>query len=157
MQTLEDQTQQSQQLVQAIRTEIGKRSGPIVRKVFFTFAPAYGVMVGLWFVGDYLRNTTYAVVGNTLLFQITAITTLIGMAIGGYLVWRWLEKQFGGWGLLRGLGRVTRAVFTVEKSLEVARQQSTASPEALQEVDALAHAAWNTFTHVMHDSGMPVE
>jgi hypothetical protein len=157
MQTLEGQIQQSQQLVQAIRTEMGTRSGPIVRKVLFTFVPPYAVMVILWFVGDFMRTSTYATVGNTLLFQMTAITTYIGMALGGYFVWRWLENIFGGWALIRSLGGVTRAVFAVEKSLEIARQQPDVAPETLHEIDTLAHSAWEKFTQAMHDSGMPVE
>ncbi|MCA0456618.1 MAG: hypothetical protein LCI00_21775 [Chloroflexi bacterium] len=155
--TLQDSIQLEKELVEAIKQNTRKHGGTIFKKLLMSFAVPYVVFIVLWVITSEIRNMVAIQYDDTTLNTTSLISSILLVVMVTIVVWRWLEKRFHGVALIGQLVGISKAVLVVEKKIEETKQKTEAAPSDVAEIERLAYAAWDQYTQVMRDAGLPVD
>lgn len=155
--TLQESIQLEKELVEAIKQNTRNYGGAIFKRVAMSFALPYLVLIVLWVLTSEARNYVAAQYDDTTLNTTSLIASLLLIAVVTLGVWRWLEKRYHGVALVSQLVGISKAVLLVEKQIDSAKQKPEASRHDIAEIERLTYAAWNQYTQVMRDAGLPVD
>jgi len=157
MHSLEDSIRLEHELVEAIKQNTRQHSFTLLKKLILTFALPYAVFLGIWVVTNQLRANVAIQYDDTSLNTTSMIASVLVLVTATLFTWRWAEKRFGGVALVGRLVGVSKAVLTVERQIDTAKQKPTPSEEDAIEIERLAYAAWEQYTKAMHDSGVSIK
>ena len=157
VQTLQESIQLEKELVDSIKQNTRKYGGTIFKKLLMSFAVPYVVFIILWVITSELRNMVAIQYDDTTLNLTSLISSILVVGLITIVVWRWLEKRFHGVALIGQLVGISKAVLVVEKKIDETKQKAEATPSDVAEIERLAYAAWDQYTQVMRDAGMPVD
>jgi hypothetical protein len=157
MMSIDDGLQTERDLIDAIRRNSRRLTLPILLIILKTFAVPFGAFIVGWLASGYIRGWAAENFQSDALNSTTYLSTTLATFALTWIAWRWAERRFGGLRMIRGLGRVSRAVLRVETAIETARRKESPAPEDVSEIDRLAHAAWDTYTEAMRESGLQVD
>lgn len=155
--TLQESIQLEKDLVDAIKQNTKKHSGTILKKLLMSFGLPYAVFVVLWVLTSEARNFVAAQYDDTTLNTTSLIASVLLVAVITVGVWRWVEKRYHGVALVGQLVGISKSVLLVEKQIDSAKQKSETSQHDIAEIERLTYAAWNQYTQVMRDAGIPVD
>jgi hypothetical protein len=155
--SIDDSLQTERDLIEAIRNSSKRLTLPILLIILKTLLVPVVVFIVAWIASGYIRGWAAEKFLNDSLNSTTYLSTTLATFALTWIAWRWAEARFGGLRLIRGLARVSRAVLRVETAIETARRKEAPAPEDLTEIDRLAHAAWDTYSGAMHESGLQVD
>jgi hypothetical protein len=154
---LDESLQLENELIAAIQRDSRQKApviqGRIMRTILFT-----GLTFALlFFVSLEVRNVISRAFNDVGLNSTTTIAAMLVVAAGTYVAARWANSAWGGFSLMRRLGGVSRAVLQVQLAIERAKSSTPPSQAELNQINQLAHRAWDTYVQAMHDSGLRVE
>lgn len=155
--TLQESIQLEKELIEAIKQNTRKHGGTILKKLLMSFAAPYLVFIVLWVITSEIRNAVAIQYDDTTLNTTSLISSILLVVLVTIVVWRWLEKRFHGVALVGQLVGISKAVLIVEKKIDETKQKSEADPNDVAEIERLAYAAWDQYTQVMRDAGMPID
>ncbi len=155
--SLEDSIRLEQELVDAIKQNTRQHSMTLLRKLALTFALPYLVFLGIWIVTNQLRANVALQYDDTSLNTTSMIASVLVLIAATLFTWRWAEKRFGGMALIGRLMGIAKAVLSVERQIDTAKQKPNPSEEDAVEIERLAYAAWEQYTQAMQDSGIPLK
>ena len=155
MHSLEDSIRLEQELVNTIKQHTRQHSFTLIKKLALTFALPYLAFFGVWVVTNQLRTNVAIQYDDTSLNTTSMIASVLVLVTATLFTWRWAEKRFGGVALIGRLLGVSRAVLTVERQIDTAKQKPTPAEADAIEIERLTYAAWEQYTQAMHDSGIP--
>ncbi|MBL8155826.1 MAG: hypothetical protein JNM70_16710 [Anaerolineae bacterium] len=155
--SIEDSLQTERELIEAIKRTSRRRSLPMLGRFALTLILPYLVFMGLWLLGDTVRAYVDVTFGQSFLNFTTALSTLLVLFMGTWVVWRWSEKRFGGLALVRRLLGISRSVLAVDEAIDALKAQADPAPEAIRQVQEMAYQVWDQYLKAMDDSGMPIQ
>ncbi len=157
MHSLEDSIRLEQELVESIKQNTRQHSWVLLKKLALTFVIPYFVFLAIWIISNQLRANIAVEYEDTSLNTTSMIASVLVLVTATLFAWRWAEKRFGGVALIGRLVSVAKAVLSVERQIDSAKQKSTPSEEDAIEIERLAYAAWEQYTQAMQDSGIPLK
>lgn len=155
--TLQESIQLEKELVEAIKQNTRKHGSAILKKLLMSFALPYVIFIVLWVITSEVRNMIALQYDDTTLNTTSLISSILLVVMVTIVVWRWLEKRFHGVALVGQLVGISKAVLVVEKKIDETKQKSEATLNDVAEIERLAYAAWDQYTQVMRDAGLPVD
>jgi magnesium-transporting ATPase (P-type) len=155
--TLDESLQLENELIAAIQRDSKQKAGVIRTRIMKTLLFIGLTFALLFFLSMEVRNWVSRTFADTGLNTTTTIAWMLVVAVGTYFSARWADRAWGGFSLIRRLGGVSRAVLQVQLAIERAKASGSPGPAELNQIDQLAHRAWDTYVQAMHDSGLRVE
>lgn len=154
---LDDSLQLEQELIAAIQRDSKQKASIIQPRIMKTILFCGLTFALLFFVGLEIRNVVSRNFADTGLNTTTTIASMLAVAAGTYVSARWANRAWGGFSLIQRLGSVSRAVLQVQVAIDKARGNQQVSQAELNQINQLAHRAWDTYVQAMHDSGLRVD
>jgi hypothetical protein len=134
-------------VIQKIRAANRRYVTSILSQTLKTVLPGSIVLMALAFLSNYVIGTINATFGNRFYTSAAIALTFLVAILTARAVWRWADRRFKGWTLIRTIGQVNSDIRQLERTIETGY---IADPEGIART---AQAAWESYVAAMQAAG----